>query len=342
MKSINPFLILTLTVAFLFTSCKNEGLPLVTQGILAYEVSNSNINRYCTSLFLQSKTIGYATTQEGEVFKTTDGGEKWNKLNISSPVPLSASYFLNKDFGYVFGGEAACSPSPCEPYGSVAYKTTNGGRTWQRQSIPYEWSKLYSAYIFSENDGIAVGLGLCIKTSNGGQTWQSFTIGKNNISKISFLNQNVGYALDLMGGFFKTEDGGQSWKDISINNEKMTFDFCFINETTGYANNSNKLLKTMDGGNSWNMIDTLENSVNSIYFVNEKSGMILSKKFQNDSGIMGISNPWKHVVKFTNDGGQTWTTKELEQEELNERCLFAKENIIYSLSYDKIIKLIIE
>ena len=57
---------------------------------------------------------------------------------------------------------------------------------------------------------------------------------------------------------------------------------------------------------------------------------------------MGISNTWKHVVKFTNDGGQTWTTKELEQEELNERCLFAKENIIYSLSYDKIIKLIIE
>src|SRR5690606_11931600 len=103
------------------------------------------IKRNCNSLFFVNQMIGYAT-QGGEVFKTSNGGEKWNKLNIASPVPLKSFYFLNKDVGYVFGGNSGCSPSPCNPYGSIAYKTSNGGETWLRQNIPYERSSLNSAY----------------------------------------------------------------------------------------------------------------------------------------------------------------------------------------------------
>lgn len=341
MKNIKILLALATIIAISLISCKNDDKLLGTQGILRFESNSSNIDEWCTSLFFNSETEGYATTQDGEIFKTMDGGEKWVLMNSASSVPLRTIYFLNKDIGYAFGGESKCSPSPCEPSGSVAFKTINGGKSWQRQNVPYKWSELNSAYFFNANNGIAVGLGLCIKTSNGGITWQSFTIGKNNISKISFANRNVGYALDLMGGFFKTEDSGLSWKNISVSEDKITLDFCFISDKIGYANDLNKLLKTTDGGKSWNLIATAENSINYIYFVNEDSGIILSKKYLNESG-MGFYNPWKHIVQLTNDGGQTWSTQELGEEELNERCLFSKDNIIYSLSQDKIIKLIIE
>ncbi len=341
MNNLNPFILATLILAFLSVSCEKEELPWVTNGILTYEVSNSNINKNCTSLFFQSKTIGYATTQDGEIFKTNDGGKNWYQLNISSPVPLRTLYFITKDIGYVFGGKENCSPSPCEPFGSIAYKTTNGGRTWQRQNIPNVWSKLNSAYFFNENNGMAVGLGLCIKTTDGGKTWQQFTMNnKTVVSKISFANQETGYALNL-GGLYKTNDGGESWRDIGIDNNKMTFDFYFINEKLGYANDLNEILKTIDGGESWSLIDSLENPVNFIHFANEKNGVTLSKRYLSSNWNFD-GPPWKHVVRYTNNGGQTWITLEYEEEELNERCLFAKDNVVYSLGYNKIYKLRIE
>ncbi len=341
MKYINRVLPFILAAIVFISSCVEENFPAEYLGEMKYEVYSSNINRNCISLFFLNEEIGYATTQEGEVFKTSNGGIKWKKLEILSPVPLRTSCFLNKDVGYVFGGKSGCSPSPCEPFGSIAYKTSDGGESWQKQNIPYKWSRLNSAYFFNENNGVAVGLGLCIKTSNGGITWQSITVGKNNLSKILFLNQNVGYALDLMGGFYKTEDRGESWKDVIIGDNKNTSQFFFINEESGFASGSNKLLKTTDGGNSWNVIDSLKNSINFIHFVNENSGVTISKRYASDGGGFAPT-PFKHVIKQTNDGGQTWTLTEYDENEFNERCLYAKENIIYSLGYDKVFKLKIE
>lgn len=339
MKSFKKLFVIVLTVLISITSCEKDELL----GIFKYDSRSSNIDRWCTSLYFQSETVGYATTQEGEVFKTIDGGESWISLNLSSPVPLRTIFFVNNDIGYVFGGKSECSPSPCEPYGSIVYKTTNGGDSWKKQNVPYEWSELYSAYFFNENNGFAVGKGLSIKTTNGGNTWKSFRNEKSSFTKISFLNQKDGYALGLIGGFFKTVDGGQSWKEINVNNEKRTFNFYFINETIGYVNNSNKLFKTTDGGNSWNLINTIESVGNYIYFVNENLGIVLSKKYLNDSRNWSISSGQKiHIVNITKDGGQTWATTELEDSELNERCLFSKDNIVYSLHPNKIIKLVIE
>lgn len=340
MKSINPFLILTVTVALILTSCVKEELPSITKGILSYKVGRSNIRRNCLSIFFPHETIGYATTEGGSIYKTTDGGITWNKLNISSPVPLRTTYFINKDVGYAFGGNSGCSPSPCEPYGSIAYKTINGGKTWQILVIPYKWSELSSTYFVNESTGIAVGKGMSIKTSDGGKSWQNLTVdGKDLIAQISFTNQNIGYALNS-GVLFRTDNGGGSWKDISINDEKLTYAFCFLNDTLGYASSANNLFKTEDGGGSWILVDGVENFIHYVHFLNEEMGITLSQRSIN--GVVFTIPQWRHFVRFTKDGGQTWTTFEYEQQEFNERCLYAKHNIIYSLGYDKIFKLIIE
>lgn len=340
MKRVVGFLILTLTLSLMISSCENEEIPSVPKGTLSYKVSSSNIGRSCLSIYFPSETIGFATTEGGFIYKTSDGGITWNKLNISSPVPLRTSYFLNKDIGYAFGGNSGCSPSPCEPFGSIAYKTKDGGKTWQRLSIPYEWSELSSTHFVNENTGIAVGKGLNIKTSDGGKSWNQVTIdAKNLVSQISFTNQNIGYALNS-GSLFKTNNGGGFWKDISINDEKLSYAFCFLNDTLGYAASANNLFKTKDGGDNWILVDGVENFIYYVHFFNEELGITLSQRSLN-GGAFSIPQ-WRHIVRFTKDGGQTWTTFEYEQLEFNERCVYAKHNIIYSLGYDKIFKLIIE
>jgi photosystem II stability/assembly factor-like uncharacterized protein len=340
MKRVNRFLILTLTLSLLITSCENEDVPAVTKGILSYKVSSSNIGRSCLSIFFPSETIGYATTEGGSIYKTSDGGLSWNKLNISSPVPLRTSYFLNNVIGYAFGGKSGCSPSPCEPYGSIAYKTIDGGKTWQRLIIPYKWSELSSTHFVNETIGVAVGKGMSIKTSDGGKSWHQLAIdGTNLVSQISFTNQNIGYALNS-GSLFKTNNGGGTWTDISVNDEKLTYSFCFLNDTLGYASSANNLYKTKDGGGSWTLVDGVENFIHYVHFLNEELGITLSQRSLN-GGVFTIPQ-WTHIVRFTKDGGQTWTTFEYGQQEFNERCLYARHNIIYSLGSEKIFKLTIE
>lgn len=258
MKNIKTIWIFFIVVVFSYTSCEKDD-TINFKGVIEYNSENSNINEWCSSLFFLSEAIGYTTTYEGKIYKTSDGGQNWTLLNSGTTVPLNTVVFLNETVGYVFGGESSCSPYPCEVFGSLALKTVDGGKTWIKQYVPYAWSELNSTYFFNEKTGFTVGLGLCIKTT--------------------------------------------------------------------------------DGGNSWNLVESFENPINYIYFVNESIGLVISKKYLGESGIW---NPWKHIVKFTNDGGETWVIKEYEIEELNERCLFSKDNIVYSLGHDKIFKLIIE
>lgn len=340
MKSLKYLFIIFSSITISFLSCTKDEL-LVFKGDLVYSSEASNINEWCGSVYFVSKMTGYATADNGKIYKTVDGGQDWTLYDTKTALPLNGTFFLNEKTGYIFGGKANCSPYPCNVPGSIMFKTRNGGKTWARQSVPYTWSELNSAHFFSENSGIVVGLGLCVKTTDGGNTWNSLIIGKNNISKVSFKSQETGYSLDLMGGLFKTEDAGQSWREVFITENGMISDFCFISESIGYANENNKLYKTSDGGESWELIVTPDSSIRYIFFVTENTGLVIGKKYLN-SEFPGLTTSFKHIVQLTNDGGETWLTREFEPEELNDQCLFLKDNIVYSLAKNKFFKLTIE
>jgi len=78
-----------------------------------------------------------------------------------------------------------------------------------------------------------------------------------------------------------------------------------------------------------------------IFFVTENTGLVLGKKYLN-SEFPSVMTSFKHIVQLTNDGGKTWLTREFEEQELNDCCLFLKDNIVYSLAKNKIFKLMIE
>jgi photosystem II stability/assembly factor-like uncharacterized protein len=321
---------------FLFSCTKYENQVL--NGIISYKSDSSNINEWCSSLFFVSATDGFATVYDGKVYKTEDGGIHWSLLNSVSTLPLSGTYFIDKNIGYAFGGKAGCSPYPCNVPGSVLFKTINSGKTWTKQNIPYARAEFNSAYFFNENSGFIVGLGQCLKTNNGGGSWQSVTIGNNNISKICFKSQKIGYCISLMGDLLKTEDGGQTWNEIIVEDTLGTSCISFINENTGYVIHKNNLLKTIDGGSTWESIQPNDYSTFYVHFINENTGLIIQRKYISN----GFIAHFNFLVQLTLDGGKTWSTKELGEQDFNSACIFSKGNTIYSLSYDKIFTLTIE
>ena len=116
---------------------------------------------YFDSYFFDSNT-GFMVGDQGQIRKTTNGGDNWLVLNY--PDDSKTVYFKDVNTGWLGG------------YG-VMFKTTNSGVNWVLQSLPVS----FMGYIYGlskSNDSMlwaAGGTGYIHKTTNGG-------VGINQIS----------------------------------------------------------------------------------------------------------------------------------------------------------------
>jgi photosystem II stability/assembly factor-like uncharacterized protein len=109
----------------------------------------------------------------GTLFRTTDRGESWTRLPIPLGEPVT---FTTGKVGWTAGGAA----------GDALYRTEDGGRTWQRQTLakppaPAGQRRLYQLPSFADPQ---VGA-LPVLAGDGGQTQVEFYV---------------------------TDDGGRSWR----------------------------------------------------------------------------------------------------------------------------------
>ncbi len=139
------------------------------------------------------------------------------------------------------------------------------------------------------------------------------TIGDLKLENLSKLNSNIpqdfyddltftdgvtGYAISRSGKIAKTTNGGLTWTTLNISISLALKKIHFVNSNLGFAIGSNQsgnyVLKTNNAGQTWtttNLSNSVDNSVNSIYFKNESVGFIVGNK----------------LFKKTIDGGQTWS-----------------------------------
>jgi hypothetical protein len=70
---------------------------------------------FLTSINFINSNTGFAMGEEGELFKTTNGGSTWNQFSCGAACYLGAIAFTSPDTGYLVG---SCG---------TILKTTNGG-----------------------------------------------------------------------------------------------------------------------------------------------------------------------------------------------------------------------
>ena len=200
-------------------------------------VANLDIN------FTNART-GYMLTSEGCIYKTTDGGNVWDSLDINDAGNILKLYFYNDSFGFAFGNHT--------------YKTVDGGKTWTNLPI-----SLFDIQFLDDSTGFYLDHhhGQIYKSFDKGETWLYWDYpdcepctytGK----RICFVNSSVGYIADDV--LFKTTDGGASWKTLQYTESNL--EYCvalnFISENTGYLfTNYDYIYKTTDGGNTWTTED---------------------------------------------------------------------------------------
>ena len=187
-----------------------------------------------------SANVAVATTYEGQIHRTTDGGTNWTKVYEYG----GGAGFFN---GIVCtGGDSLIAVGDADASGLLVVKSTDAGATWTRfTNLPAAeataglWLS-YGTYaqaldgigstvwITVEQEALGI-LPRLLRTTDFGATWTSadltLTGGATNawqIRSINMVDKNVGWlvpnqtASGVRSVVHKTTDGGATWSDTLL------------------------------------------------------------------------------------------------------------------------------
>jgi photosystem II stability/assembly factor-like uncharacterized protein len=206
--------------------------------------TNTSDNLY--GLFFRNDTDGWAVSSDGNVLKTTDGGNSWDSQNLGN-MSLEAVYFTDKKHGFIVGSHGAL------------FRTKDEGSTWADMSLdPDYW--FYDIAFWDDDNGILAGakdegdgnlVGALFSTEDGGDTWQNVYNDLGGISDIHLRKPGLGW-LTSTGAVGSTTDAGENWDINVLNDEDVVQGAYFLTGQTGWIVGNNGLLAfTTDGGWSW-------------------------------------------------------------------------------------------
>jgi photosystem II stability/assembly factor-like uncharacterized protein len=193
---------------------------------------------------------GYAAGDFGTLLKTTDGGTRWQGLQVGSFQSLTVVQALDAST-VVAGG------------GCVARRSTDGGATFTAiRFTPVESScrvGLRDLSFVSKDVGyLLLDDGSVFTTTDGGTQFAPRTAvpetraagGFANPGAIAFLDARTGYATSG-GKVFQTLDGGVSWRAVAGGGPSLNR-LWFTDAQHGFAvGDAGTLLRTDDGGSTW-------------------------------------------------------------------------------------------
>lgn len=136
---------------------KNSGLTWELNGTFPWRLS---------SIYFISPEKGFIGTEYGTTFKTTDGGNTWSEVQVSTNLPVRSIQFISEMEGFAAGGsEVMCvTGSGCFSEFFIS-KTIDGGESWA--SYDTTGIPLHSIWFLNDTLGFVSGDYELIMKSNG-------------------------------------------------------------------------------------------------------------------------------------------------------------------------------
>ena len=218
------------------------------------------------------------------VYKSTDTGRTWTNMGLQKTARISRVIVDPKDTNTVYVAALGNTHLPQQERG--VYKTTDGGKTWERVLFVNENTGCSDLTIDPQNPNILFaamwqvdiktwglnsggpGSGI-YKTLDGGKTWKplrnglpggvTHPVGKTSVD-LAYSNSKIVYALveDKTPGLYRSEDGGESWKLVNQSNS-MAQRAPYYTRVRVSTQDENKLyticvtiMESKDGGKTFN------------------------------------------------------------------------------------------
>ncbi|MEJ2005651.1 MAG: glycosyl hydrolase, partial [Cyclobacteriaceae bacterium] len=218
----------------------------------------------------------YGPNEERGVFKSSDGGQTWEKvlyvndltgcselsMNIENPRVLYAAMWEHqrKPWKVISGGE-----------GSGMYKSTDGGMTWKKvhNGLPEEKGKM------------------------------AVSVCRSNPEKVYALIESD--SEQEKGGLFVSENAGNSWMKVSSDHRLVQRSWYYIevfadpvDENTVYVLSA-PALRSIDGGKTWERLTGTHGDFHDLWInPDNPENMVIA----NDGG-----------AAITFDRGESWSTQ---------------------------------
>lgn len=274
-------------------------------------------------IYFINQNIGFAVGgsryEEGYIFKTSNGGNTWERIQdsaininaVSGLQTLNGIHFYNDSIGQIVG------------HGGKILRTINGGDNWE-MIINGTYAAFSDIYMHSptKTDIItnrAYASGEIFKSST---QWYNFDKEELNFAarSILFIDSNIGFIAGY-GVVQKTVDGGNSYQVLNVRNDYF-FDIDFPSRNVGFVCGwEGGIYKTENQGETWKIVNANNKALSArqhyenIDFINENQGVVC--------GYNG------HIL-YTKDGGNSWQKLETNTKEnfhsiyfLNEQTIFA-------------------
>ncbi|HEY5046457.1 MAG TPA: hypothetical protein VII49_00365 [Rhizomicrobium sp.] len=251
-----------------------------------------------------SPLVGYAAAEEGQVWKTTDGGATWTEI-------------LNRGYPYYYYGVAVMgrtvvasgfNDSNSE---AILSQSTDAGKTWSADTVlsSNAWGGRVR-FVHKMTDGLAMsGEGL----ANPNAAW--WATAPNNWTQVApdptggwfgyqftLLKDQTAYASGI--NYCKSADTGATWSCAPPADSVFDGPTEFVNDRMGWTGGgeispsvAGWLHRTTDGGTHWSgRVLNAPWPIRDIAFLNAKVGWAAGGDIY--AGVGGIY--------YSSDGGKTW------------------------------------
>lgn len=161
----------------------------------------------------------FAQTGTGLVFKSTDGGENWQR---KSPTPIPPLY---EDFVSLSISPGYASDQTLYAAAGAIYKSTDGGDNWVKLNGSLVQSGIARVVLSPSypDDSTVFGAGRfgAVRSTDGGVTWSpadeglTFSSSVNDIAFSPYFDSDGLVFAATDEGVYKSTDRGQSWSSFS-------------------------------------------------------------------------------------------------------------------------------
>ncbi len=299
-------------------------------------VAPSNVGRF-EDVYFVNPYIGWIVNLDGEIYKTTDGGNNW-QLQYSD----TANWCRSVGFADSLRGWIGFLV-PNDQNGSVMYQTFDGGENWSPVNNFSDPQPKGFCGISVVNDSVVYAVGTIAntspleKTTDKGNSWTSIDISNyiKNAVDCYFYSPDSGFVVggyadindpdydSLRAVIIFTSDGGETWATRYLSSVRTNhcWKISFSSVNIGYvsiegAEFDGTILKTTDKGINW-----VEKTVPGIRDIQGVG-------FVNDS-VGWVSGWW--VSMYSTDGGNTWGSFNFwQQDDYVNRIRFLNDTLGYA------------
>jgi photosystem II stability/assembly factor-like uncharacterized protein len=241
---------------------------------LTWRRTNAPLARRHDDLWFLDPRTGWAVNSDGNIIKTTDGGQTWVVQHSAPGVYLRCIGFANAHVGWV----GTLTPN------RRLFKTTDGGATWTVVSpLPAGapvavcgLSVVSDKGVFASGTNRPTDFPRMMKTLDGGATWTAWDMSAHASILIDtyFVDALHGWVVGgksdeptpttrdkLKPVVLETKDGGATWTNRLAGQEdrfpfgEWGWKIQWLNDRIGFVSLENfdegAILKTTDGGQTW-------------------------------------------------------------------------------------------